>query len=227
MVTSFTDWNPNELCHYGIKGMRWGQRRFQNPDGTLTSLGQKRYGKGGYASAEQMTKHLNKLDKEHVEATYRARQASKADRVERLQGKLRKATAQNKTEKAAKLKEKIKKTTEGLSDRRKAKAEGYYKLAENSKKMTEKILTSAKANRYTVRSKLVQRSVSSNRDKALTVLGAIGAAGTATAMLEYGPTINGRKFGFGVAPVFGGVRKGTKYKVKNNYSRRYKANEWR
>lgn len=32
------------ICHHGIKGMRWGIRRYQNPDGTLTDLGRKRLG---------------------------------------------------------------------------------------------------------------------------------------------------------------------------------------
>lgn len=35
----------NELYHFGIKGMHWGVRRYQNPDGSLTPKGQKRYGK--------------------------------------------------------------------------------------------------------------------------------------------------------------------------------------
>lgn len=34
------------LQHYGIKGMHWGIRRFQNADGSLTSAGKKRYGSG-------------------------------------------------------------------------------------------------------------------------------------------------------------------------------------
>lgn len=32
-----------ELYHHGIKGMKWGRRRYQNPDGTLTPEGKKRY----------------------------------------------------------------------------------------------------------------------------------------------------------------------------------------
>lgn len=39
--------SENHLSHYGIIGMKWGIRRFQNPDGTLTSEGRERYyGKG-------------------------------------------------------------------------------------------------------------------------------------------------------------------------------------
>lgn len=33
----------NELYHWGIKGMKWGVRRYQNKDGTLTPAGKRRY----------------------------------------------------------------------------------------------------------------------------------------------------------------------------------------
>ena len=33
----------SSLQHYGIKGMKWGVRRYQNKDGTLTDAGKKLY----------------------------------------------------------------------------------------------------------------------------------------------------------------------------------------
>lgn len=35
-----------EFCHSGIKGMKWGIRRYQNPDGSLTAAGRTHYGVG-------------------------------------------------------------------------------------------------------------------------------------------------------------------------------------
>lgn len=43
----------NELYHHGIIGQRWGIRRYQNYDGTLTALGRRRlYDKDGQLSDE-------------------------------------------------------------------------------------------------------------------------------------------------------------------------------
>ena len=52
VVTGGSFISEDELCHYGIKGMRWGIRRYQNPDGSLTPAGKKKYSKEVYKKIE-------------------------------------------------------------------------------------------------------------------------------------------------------------------------------
>lgn len=44
------------LYHHGIKGQRWGIRRYQNSDGTWTNAGKKRYGDSSEESSDTTTK---------------------------------------------------------------------------------------------------------------------------------------------------------------------------
>lgn len=43
----------DDLMHHGIKGQKWGQRRFQNEDGTWTAAGKVRYGDDGSTGANR------------------------------------------------------------------------------------------------------------------------------------------------------------------------------
>lgn len=82
----------SELYHHGIKGQRWGIRRFENTDGTLTPEGKERYTK----------KYLNKKIKENDRTIRRLKETSlnKYDafkkRSSRIEEKLRSENAAHK-----------------------------------------------------------------------------------------------------------------------------------
>lgn len=57
-MTTWIYTRTDELRHHGIKGQRWGIRRFQNKDGSLTPAGRRRYdepNKGGKSNGERIT----------------------------------------------------------------------------------------------------------------------------------------------------------------------------
>lgn len=60
-MTKWICTRSDELYHHGIKGQKWGVRRFQNKDGSLTPAGEKRYGDGGQ-TPKQQTKKSNSID---------------------------------------------------------------------------------------------------------------------------------------------------------------------
>ena len=47
------------LAHHGIKGQKWGIRRFQNPDGSLTEVGKQRYLKAATDYLDPKAKRIN------------------------------------------------------------------------------------------------------------------------------------------------------------------------
>lgn len=66
----------NSLQHWGIKGMKWGIRRYQNKDGSLTPAGRKRYSDGSEgtssskSSSSQSASKQSKPKKEKPKPAY-------------------------------------------------------------------------------------------------------------------------------------------------------------
>lgn len=81
MSQRFDGWEGEHLAHYGILGMKWGVRRYQNPDGSLTALGLKRYaetGEYGYHYHSHATKKYNRKAQKQLLKVMKAKSLLKA-----------------------------------------------------------------------------------------------------------------------------------------------------
>lgn len=72
----------NELRHYGIKGMKWGVRRFQNADGSYTAAGKRRakQQKAEPMSDEELAARVKRLKGVVDSASFLANRLKEADR---------------------------------------------------------------------------------------------------------------------------------------------------
>lgn len=76
----------NELYHWGIKDQKWGVRRFQNPDGSLTPEGRRRYGVGDASlkATDKANRYKAKADSYRYKASV-ARAKYNPDKAARLE----------------------------------------------------------------------------------------------------------------------------------------------
>lgn len=54
---------PSYLIHYGVSGQKWGTRRYQNEDGSLTPEGKEHYGYGSERDNRKLLKQMTKAGK--------------------------------------------------------------------------------------------------------------------------------------------------------------------
>lgn len=77
--------SSDELYHHGIKGQKWGRRRFQNEDGSLTPAGKERYDDDGpsekkkeYKIPENKSLHRLKLEDKYAAKGMSQKEAEQA-----------------------------------------------------------------------------------------------------------------------------------------------------
>lgn len=105
----------NSISHHGIKGQKWGERRYQNPDGTLTEEGRKRYAS---QSPYKIQRSLNKIDKRAASAlALRNEAAARAEKYAKKGLKYidKHGDAAKSTKKMSKLAKKVKKNEDTVA----------------------------------------------------------------------------------------------------------------
>lgn len=122
-MTRFDD----ELQHHGIKGQRWGVRRYQNSDGTLTNAGKKRYNK----ELEKLKAEEEKIKAAEKVAANKKRTQNKIDKLEAKRQELEQRKLALKGDKKAK------KAAEEEEKRKKEDAESLEEKRERLLKSTD------------------------------------------------------------------------------------------
>lgn len=136
------------VVHHGILGQKWGIRRYQNADGSLTDAGKKRYEKQAYKSLKNYAKEADYMLSSYTTENdiKRRNQAEKQARndLEKVISKDSVDRISNSVSNRYKAVKNLHKFASGTKEYAKAgkkETKAYYKMSKNLKKEADSILT--------------------------------------------------------------------------------------
>lgn len=123
--------HPNELYHFGVKGQKWGVRRYQNANGSLTPAGLKRYSDANGVVKKSVQKKVEK-----AQTKYNAKQERIKIKSEKkiVKFKKRLSTAE---EELTNLEEEFKRNSSNIEARR----NGRLKDSDSARNLAEYQIT--------------------------------------------------------------------------------------
>lgn len=165
------------LMHFGIPGQKWGERRFQNEDGTLTPAGKERYG----GSTWRITRGLNKTQRQAAKSMARGLQSLSDAERHRVILNRRKVRGKDTTKIEAKIKRDLELVDLSTKELKRAK------------RTTDSIIKHARSKHISLYSKPTQRMVMTGRQKVTSILTAAAAVASAATLgvgVHYNPYYN-------------------------------------
>lgn len=150
------------LEHSGVKNMKWGQRRYQNPDGSLTALGRIHYGIGQRKAAKAAAKKTKVMQSGDIKTVLKYRKKLTDEEFD---------TAMNRIAKTETLRSK-----ERAEKEAKQRAKDEARAAKDKTKLRKEELDNAKAiAKIEAKTKVKQANSGNLIKKGLAIAGSVAA----------------------------------------------------